>query len=324
MSGGRVRGGPLAGERRLGPRKPSTFTGCGSNRSWFSGVLGFRSMRDRTTGGVRVSAPSIRSWWTATSASWPSRAKRTGWRELARFSSASAGIHARLGCSSLKCGLQKSTRRISGRRAKRPSGFAVGRPSEAGTEALLDGRITGHAERKGARYLRLALRAGEARRSEAQAEDSEDDGRRLGAYQHSSLTRSVPERSWSQWSSDGVSTGLRSRSSRVLLVSWWAGWSRLGGAVGTKWGRQRSGRYGKGSSSCQGAVGQILSQCGNTLDRTSFLLSPKLARANTSATGPGSSQRELCGPSDWNPRLDRSCRRSVCKRSSGVGEAAAN
>jgi hypothetical protein len=50
-----------------------------------------------------------------------------------------------------------------------------------GAEALLDGRVAEQAERKGARDLRPALRPGEAHRSEARAEDSEDDGRRLGA-----------------------------------------------------------------------------------------------------------------------------------------------
>jgi hypothetical protein len=216
MVGGRVRGGPLAGERRLGPWKALSLHGLmvESVSVWERVELRVDTLLDDR--GARASAPSVGWWQRAPSFSWSSRAKRTGWREIAQFSGVmSVGIHARLECSSLKCGLQKSTRRISGRCAEGPSGFAADRPSDVGAEALFDERVAEQAERKGARYLRPALRPGEACRSNAQAEDSADDGRRLGAYQHYSLTRIVSERSWSQRSSDGVPAGLRSRDGRV-------------------------------------------------------------------------------------------------------------
>jgi hypothetical protein len=57
--GQRVREGPLAGGRRLGPRKPPAFTGCWWNRSW-SGEFGCSHPDPVDDRGVRVSTLSGR------------------------------------------------------------------------------------------------------------------------------------------------------------------------------------------------------------------------------------------------------------------------
>jgi hypothetical protein len=222
---------------------------------------------------------------------------------MARFSRAKAcGIQTRLGCSSLKCGLQKSARRIFVGSVVEPSGSSANRSSAAGTEALLDGSVAGDAKRTGARYLRPALRPGEACRSSALARDTEHDGRRPGAFAVPSLTRMVPARPWLGRSSSGASAGLRSRSSRRR--------SSAGGRVGidlaVPCGRHEGVRglsdTGKAHPAVEARwVGPRLGAWKHALFEASSLLSPKLARANTSATSPGSSQRELCGPIDRNP-----------------------
>lgn len=89
-----------------------------------------------------------------------------------------AELQAEPGCSSLRCGLQKPARRICGVQL-RPSG-PVARPSEAGAAVFLDGKAAGDAARKGARYLRAALRPGEACRSGISVPDSEHGERRFG------------------------------------------------------------------------------------------------------------------------------------------------
>jgi len=57
VAGQRVREGPLAGGRRLGPGKPAAFTGCWWKRSW-SGKVGCSHPGLVGDRGVRVSALS--------------------------------------------------------------------------------------------------------------------------------------------------------------------------------------------------------------------------------------------------------------------------
>jgi hypothetical protein len=57
----------------------------------------------------------------------------------------------------------------------------------------------------GARYLRQAPKPGGVCRSKTIVEDSRYDGRRFGALQHHSLTRTVSARSWLEGSSDEAS-----------------------------------------------------------------------------------------------------------------------
>jgi hypothetical protein len=73
---------------------------------------------------VRATAFSGWRQLTAAPRSRGSRAKRIGWRESPGPSFLSRDeSHAQLGCSSLKCGLQMSARRISDGCAPEPSGF---------------------------------------------------------------------------------------------------------------------------------------------------------------------------------------------------------
>jgi hypothetical protein len=203
----------------------------------------------------------------------------------------------------LKCGLQKSARRVFGRCAAEPSGSSANRSSAAGTEALLGGSVAGDAKRTGARYLRPAQRPGEVCRSRALARDTGHDGRRPGAFAapfpnpdgaSASLARKVK-----QW----CLAGLRSRSSRCRLSA--------GGRVGTDlavpFGRHEGVRGLSDTEKAHPAaearwVGLRVGAWKRALFGASSSLSPKLVRANTSATSPGSSQRELCGPIDRNPR----------------------
>lgn len=90
-----------------------------------------------------------------------------------------AELQAEPGCSSLRCGLQKPARRICGVQFA-AFGSEVARPSEAGAAVFLDGRAAGDSARKGARYLRAALRPGEACRSGTSVPDSEHGERRFG------------------------------------------------------------------------------------------------------------------------------------------------
>jgi hypothetical protein len=202
----------------------------------------------------------------------------------------------------LKCGLQKSARRIFVGSAAEPLGSSANRSSAVGTEALLDGSVAGNAERTGARYLRPALRPGEACRSQASARDTEHDGRRPGTFAAPSLTRMAPARPWLGRSSSGASAGLRSRSSRRR--------SSAGGRVGIDQAVPCERHQGvKGLSNAGKAhpavearwVGPRPGAWKHAPFGASSLLSPKLARANTSATSHGSSQRELRGPIDGNP-----------------------
>jgi hypothetical protein len=93
-------------------------------------------------------------------------------------------------------------------------------------------------------------------------------------------------------------------ATRASVVSWGSGWIRIVGASGATRRRQRSERYGKGSPSRQGAVGRLSIGRGDAAEpRHRFSLSPKQARANTSATSSGSSQRELRDPESLEPAL---------------------
>jgi len=75
-----------------------------------------------------------------------------------------SGNQALLECSSLKCGLQKSARRISGWR-ERTRWVRARQSSVVGVEGLFDESAAEQAKRKGARYLRRAKRHGGAYRS---------------------------------------------------------------------------------------------------------------------------------------------------------------
>jgi len=140
--------------------------------------------------------------------------------------------------------------------------------------------------------------------------------------QRFSLTRRARARSWLSESSKRCLFPLAFASGSTPSVSWRPGWNRFGGARGATSKRQRSERREQGSSSRRGAVGQLLEDARQRPPpRTSLSLSPKLARANISATWRGPSQRELCGPLRRNPHEVRSCRWRVCKHAGGVGEA---
>jgi hypothetical protein len=118
-----------------------------------------------------------------------------------------------------------------------------------------------------------------------------------GRLQHFSLTRMVPARSWSRRSSSGTPAGLCLHSSRCRSQ---AG-GRFGNDSAVPAGRHRGARglsdAGKAHPAVKARwVGFRLGAATYPAPGTSISLSPKLARANTSATGHGPSQREMCGP----------------------------
>jgi len=202
----------------------------------------------------------------------------------------------------LKCGLQKSARRIFVGSVVEPSGSSANRSSAAGTEALLDGSVAGDAKRTGARYLRPALRPG---RSMSVSGVSQGYWTRRKA-------------SWGVCSAipnpDGTSASLARKVKQrcfrwpafaqqpAPLVSWRSSWNRLAVPCGRHEGVRGLSDTGKAHPAVEARwVGPRLGAWKHALFEASSLLSPKLARANTSATSPGSSQRELCGPIDRNP-----------------------
>jgi len=121
--------------------------------------------------------------------------------------------------------------------------------------------------------------------------------------QHQSLTRTVPARSWPRRSSSGThARPCFGAASRCRLQ---AG-DRFGNDSAVPAGRHRGVRglsdAGKAHPAAKARwVGSRLGAATCPALGTSISLSPKLARANTSATSLGPSQRELCGPKHRNP-----------------------
>jgi hypothetical protein len=130
-----------------------------------------------------------------------------------------AGSHAGLGCSSLKCGLQKSARRIFGWGAAVLSSAGADRPSEAGVEVFFDERPR-IMQRERVRDILakrsdLAGHAGPRRSSRIPGTTEGASGR----LQHYSLTRMVPARSWLEGSSDDDSPLALARVERLRQLA---------------------------------------------------------------------------------------------------------